>query len=50
VNEKAAEKAFSNSPKFLMTMILANIIIKYKRQRVRDHPEQFLKPIVKFLN
>jgi len=49
VNEKAAEKAFSKQAAIFDDLYSANIIIKYKRQRVRDHLEQFLKPNSKIL-
>ena len=49
VNEKAAEKAFSKQSAFFDEIYSSNIIIQYKRQRVRDHLEQFLKPHSKIL-
>jgi ubiquinone/menaquinone biosynthesis C-methylase UbiE len=49
VNEKAAEKAFSKQAAIFDDIYSANIIIQYKRQRVRDHLEQFLKPNSKIL-
>jgi len=44
VNEKAAEKAFSKQSAIFDDLYSANIIIQYKRKRVRDHLETFLKP------
>ena len=49
VNEKAAEKAFSKQSAIFDDIYSANIIIQYKRQRVREHLEQFLKPNRKIL-
>ncbi len=49
VNEKAAEKAFSKQSAIFDDIYSSNIIIQYKRQRVRDHLEQFLKPNSKIL-
>jgi ubiquinone/menaquinone biosynthesis C-methylase UbiE len=49
VNEKAAEKAFSKQSAIFDEIYSANIIIQYKRQRVRDHLEHFLKPHSKIL-
>ena len=49
INEKAAEKAFSKQAAIFDDIYSANIIIQYKRQRVRDHLEQFLKPSSKIL-
>jgi len=49
INEKAAEKAFSKQSAIFDDIYSANIIIQYKRQRVRDHLEQFLKPHSKIL-
>src|SRR4249919_3549534 len=49
VNEKAAEKAFSKQAAIFDELYSGNIIIQYKRQRVRDHLEQFLKPHSKIL-
>ena len=49
VNEKAAEKAFSKQSAIFDDIYSANIIIQYKRQRVRDHLKQFLKPNSKIL-
>ena len=49
VNEKAVEKAFSKQSAIFDEIYSSNIIIQYKRQRVRDHLEQFLKPYSKIL-
>jgi ubiquinone/menaquinone biosynthesis C-methylase UbiE len=49
VNEKAAEKAFSKQSAIFDEIYSANIIIQYKRQRVRAHLEHFLKPHSKIL-
>ena len=49
VNEKATEKAFSKQSAIFDDIYSANIIIQYKRQRVRDHLKQFLKPHSKIL-
>jgi len=44
VNENAAEKAFSKQSAIFDDLYSANITIQYKRERVRDHLKQFLKP------
>ena len=49
VNENAAEKAFSKQSAIFDDLYSTNIIIQYKRQRVRDHLKQFLKPNSKIL-
>jgi len=49
VNEQAAEKAFSKQSAIFDETYSSNIIIQYKRQRVRDHLRQFLKPNSKIL-
>ena len=49
VNEQAAEKAFSKQSAVFDEIYSSNIIIQYKRKRVRDHLEQFLKPYSKIL-
>jgi len=49
VNEKAAEKAFSKQSEIFDDIYSGNIIIQYKRQRVRDHLQQFLRPTSKIL-
>ena len=49
VNEQAAEKAFSKQSGIFDEIYSSNIIIQYKRQRVRDHLQLFLKPGSKIL-
>ena len=49
INEKAAEKAFSKQSAIFDEIYSTNIIIQYKRQRVRGHLAQFLKPNSKIL-
>ncbi|HEX6846309.1 MAG TPA: class I SAM-dependent methyltransferase [Chitinophagaceae bacterium] len=49
VNEQAAEKAFTKQSSLFDDIYSSNIIIQYKRQRVRDHLQQFLKPNSKIL-
>lgn len=49
VNEQAAEKAFSKQSGIFDELYSSNIIIQYKRQRVRDHLQQFLRPTSKIL-
>jgi ubiquinone/menaquinone biosynthesis C-methylase UbiE len=49
VNEQAAEKAFSKQSAVFDEIYSSNIIIQYKRKRVRDHLGQFLKPYSKIL-
>ena len=49
VNEQAAEKAFSKQAAIFDEMYSSNSIIQYKRQRVRDHLQQFLRPTSKIL-
>ena len=44
LNEQAAEKAFSKQSAIFDQLYSSNIIIQYKRQRVRDHVSQYLKP------
>lgn len=44
VTEQAAEKAFSKQAAVFDELYSPNIIIQYKRQRVRDHVSQWLKP------
>jgi len=48
-NEQVAEKAFSKQAAIFDEIYSSNIIIQYKRQRVRDHLQQFLKPTGKIL-
>ena len=49
INEKAAEKAFSKQSAIFDDIYSSNIIIQYKRQRVRNHLKEFLKPNSKIL-
>src|SRR5215203_927085 len=49
VNEQAAEKAFSKQSIIFDEIYSSNLIIQYKRQRVRDHLQQFLRPTSKIL-
>ena len=49
VNEQAAEKAFSKQSAIFDEIYSSNIIVQYKRKRVRDHLQQFLKPKSKIL-
>jgi ubiquinone/menaquinone biosynthesis C-methylase UbiE len=49
VNEEAAEKAFSKQSAIFDNIYSSNVIIQYKRQRVRDHLQQFLRPGSKIL-
>lgn len=49
INEQAAEKAFTKQSAVFDDIYSSNIIIQYKRQRVRDHLQQFLKPQSKIL-
>ena len=49
VNEQAAEKAFSKQSATFDEIYSSNIIVQYKRRRVRDHLQQFLKPKSKIL-
>ena len=44
LNEQATEKAFNKQSGIFDAIYSSNIIIQYKRQRVRDHLKQFLKP------
>jgi ubiquinone/menaquinone biosynthesis C-methylase UbiE len=44
LNEQAAEKAFSKQSAVFDKLYSTNIIIQYKRQRVRDHVSQYLEP------
>jgi len=48
-NEQAAEKAFSKQSAIFDNIYSSNVIIQYKRQRVRDHLQQFLRPGSKIL-
>ena len=49
VNEQATEKAFSKQSVIFDEIYYSNIIIQYKRQRVREHLQQFLRPASKIL-
>ena len=49
VNEQAAEKAFSKQSAIFDELYSSNIIIQYKRKRVRDHVQLWLKPNSKIL-
>jgi ubiquinone/menaquinone biosynthesis C-methylase UbiE len=49
VNEDAAERAFSKQSAVFDALYSSNLIIQYKRQRVRDHVVQWLKPNSKIL-
>ena len=49
VGEHAAEKAFSKQATIFDKLYSSNVIIQYKRQRVRDHVGQFIKPNSKIL-
>lgn len=44
LSEEAAEKAFSKQSATFDEIYASNLIIQYKRQRVRDHVQQWLKP------
>ncbi|HET9744670.1 MAG TPA: methyltransferase domain-containing protein [Chitinophagaceae bacterium] len=44
LNEQAAEKAFSKQSAIFDQLYSSNIIIQYKRRRVREHVSQYLKP------
>ena len=44
LNEQAAEKAFSKQSAVFDQLYSSNIIVQYKRQRVRDHVQRFIKP------
>ena len=49
INELAAEKAFTKQSGIFDGIYSSNPIIQYKRQRVRDHVQQWLKPGSKIL-
>ena len=49
MNEQAAEKAFSKQSAIFDQLYSSNIIVQYKRQRVRDHVMRFIKPGSKIL-
>ena len=44
INERAAEKAFSRQSAIFDEIYSSNLIIQYKRRRVRDHVQQWLRP------
>lgn len=43
-NEQAAEKAFGKQSAIFDQLYSSNIIVQYKRQRVRDHVAKLIKP------
>ena len=43
-NEELASRAFSRQSPVFDNLYSGNIIIQYKRQRVRDHVARFLEP------
>ena len=49
INEQAAGKAFSKQSAIFDELYSSNLIIQYKRQRVRDHVLQWLNPNSKIL-
>jgi len=49
VSEQAAEKAFSKQSAIFDELYSSNIIVQYKRQRVREHVCQLIKPNSKIL-
>ena len=49
INEQAAGKAFSKQSAIFDELYSSNLIIQYKRQRVRDHVQQWLHPNSKIL-
>jgi len=49
LNEQAAEKAFSKQSAIFDQIYSSNVIVQYKRQRVRDHVSQYIKPNSKIL-
>ena len=44
LNEQATEKAFTKQSVIFDELYASNPIIQYKRQRVRDHVQQWIKP------
>lgn len=44
INEQKAAKAFTQQSKIFDKLYSKNTIIRYKRERVRNHVQQFLKP------
>lgn len=49
INERAAGKAFNNQSAIFDELYSSNLIVQYKRQRVRDHVQQWLIPSSKIL-
>lgn len=49
INEQAAGKAFNKQSAIFDELYSSNLIIQYKRQRVRDHVQQWLPPNSKIL-
>lgn len=49
INERAAGKAFNKQSETFDELYSSNLIIQYKRRRVRDHVQQWLKPNSKIL-
>ena len=49
LSEQSAEKAFSKQSAIFDEIYSSNLVIQYKRQRVRDHVQQWLKPNSKIL-
>lgn len=49
INERAAGKAFNKQSEIFDELYSSNLIIQYKRRRVRDHVQQWLKPNSKIL-
>lgn len=49
LNELATEKAFGKQSAVFDELYSSNIIIQYKRQRVRDHVRSYIKPNSKIL-
>ncbi|HKC37340.1 MAG TPA: hypothetical protein VKB95_14790, partial [Chitinophagaceae bacterium] len=49
INEHAAEKAFNKQSAVFDELYSSNLIIQYKRQRVRDHVQQWVRPNSKIL-
>jgi len=49
LNEQAAEKAFSKQAGIFDQLYSSNVIVQYKRECVRDHVKQYIKPNSKIL-
>lgn len=49
INEQAAGKAFSKQSAIFDELYSSNLIIQYKRRRVRDHVQQWLNPASRIL-